>query len=720
VTARKGYYTDLAKWAAGKGHDYLRVDGQFVAVSPWPRLDRYQEHTIELPVADVWVDARDETALREAVKEALTYGHGTMSVLAPVTPGSAASLEQAQQLHFSVKRACPGCGASFPEPDPRLFSYNSKHGWCPSCFGTGVQLHGFDQTQTGEESAWTSVAREDEHALAVCPACDGQRLNPVARAFIWRERSIAQLTAMSVSEAHTLFASLITRGREEQIARDILAEIRSRLGFMEKVGLGYLALDRSAPTLSGGEAQRIRLAAQLGSNLQGVCYVLDEPTIGLHPRDNQILLDALAALRGNGNTLVVVEHDEDTIRRAQHVIDIGPGAGVRGGQVVAQGPLAAIMKAPESLTGQYLRQPLAHPKQPRRPVQSSTPMLTLIGAHVHNLQNVEAHLPIGRLSVITGVSGSGKSTLAREVLLDNLKHVVSEPAATPHWRGCRDLTHWQAIERVLEVDQTPIGKTPRSCPATYAGFWDDVRKLLADTTHARLRGWNASRFSFNTGHGRCPLCEGQGLRTLEMSFLPDVKVPCDACNGERFNADTLAVRWQGHHAGDLLNMDVDTAVQVFTAHPKILRPLKLMQSVGLGYLTLGQPSPTLSGGEAQRLKLVTELNKARLTDGLIRTGRASRIPHTLYVLDEPTVGLAMADVEKLIHVLHQLVDAGNTVIVVEHNLDVIAQADWVLDMGPEGGSLGGQLVASGAPAHIMQTAHSHTGQALREFMARQA
>jgi len=747
VVARKGYYTDLAKWAAGKGYSHLRVDGQFVAVSPWPRLDRYQEHTIELPVRDLLVDASDETNLRAAVKEALTYGHGTMSVLAPLTDDSdlplaarrhTAGVQATRQLHFSVKRACPGCGASFPEPDPRLFSYNSKHGWCPACFGTGVQLPGFDAEQTGEESVWQAMGSQtvganehaDENTLAPCPACHGQRLNRVARAFVWRDRSIGQLTALSVSQAHSFFAGLITRGREEQIARDILAEIRSRLGFMEKVGLGYLALERSAPTLSGGEAQRIRLAAQLGSNLQGVCYVLDEPTIGLHPRDNQILLDALSVLRGNGNTLVVVEHDEDTIRRAQHIIDIGPGAGVRGGQVVAQGNVDAIMDAPHSLTGRYLRQPLAHAARPRRAVQTGTtadtPMLTVQGAHLHNLQDVDASLPVGHLTVITGVSGSGKSTLARQVLLDNLKRATGgrdAAAHSPRWSGCRSVQNWQTLARVLEVDQTPIGKTPRSCPATYAGFWDDIRKLLAETTDARLRGWTASRFSFNTGHGRCPLCEGQGMRTLEMNFLPDIKVPCDACNGARFNTDTLAVRWQGWHAGDLLNMDVDTAADVFAAHPKILRPLKLMQSVGLGYLTLGQPSPTLSGGEAQRLKLVTELSKARLSEALSDSGRRTRashtrIPHTLYVLDEPTVGLAMADVEKLIQVLHQLVDAGNTVVVVEHNLDVIAEADWILDMGLGGGSQGGKLVAAGPPAHIMQTAGSHTGQALRAFMQR--
>jgi len=535
----------------------------------------------------------------------------------------------------------------------------------------------------------------------------------------WRERSIADLTALSVSAAHDFFTDLVLHGRERDIARDIVAEIVSRLAFMREVGLDYLALERAAPTLSGGEAQRIRLAAQLGSNMQGVCYVLDEPTIGLHPRDNRILLDALGKLGEHGNTLVVVEHDEDTIRRAQHIIDIGPGAGVRGGQVIAQGNVQDLIANPDSLTGRYLAQPLAHPLQPRRPVTSDTPMLRVQGARRHNLCDVHAALPIGRLTVVTGVSGSGKSTLARDVLLDNLCRALAQaPGTAPTWTGCETLTGWaQHIDRVLEVDQTPIGKTPRSCPATYVGFWDAIRKQFADTREARMRGWTAARFSFNTGEGRCPVCDGQGMRTIEMSFLPDVKVPCDACNGARFNADTLGVQLRGKHIGEVLALDVDEALTYFAAHPKIRQPLQLMQDVGLGYLTLGQPSPTLSGGEAQRIKLVTELSKARLTEGLITTGRAARIPHTLYVLDEPTVGLAMADVEKLIHVLHRLVEAGNTVVVIEHNLDVIAEADWLLDLGPEGGTGGGQLVVQGTPEEVMaRRDHSHTGAVLDAFM----
>lgn len=721
VTARKGYYTDLAKWAQGKGYTHLRVDGEFIPVSPWPRLDRYSEHTLELPVADLIVDPRHELQLRQAIREALELGHGTLSVLAPLTPSGALPLEErrrgrpsaeAGQQHFSVKRACPCCGTSFPEPDPRMFSYNSKHGWCTDCFGTGVKLTGFDQEQTGEESAWNAGY---EGEAVECPSCRGQRLNPVSLAFEWRDRSIAQLASLPVEEAQTFFTGLDMDGREADIARDILNEIRSRLDFMHEVGLGYLALDRAAPTLSGGEAQRIRLAAQLGSNLQGVCYVLDEPTIGLHPRDNQILLKAMARLEGNGNTLVVVEHDEDTIRRAQHIIDMGPGAGKRGGEVIAQGTLEEIEANPASLTGRYLREPLQHPMQARRPVESDTPLLIVHGARMHNLQNVQAGIPLGKLSVVTGVSGSGKSTFARDVLLDNLARAVGSKLP-PSWQGCSRISGWESLDRVLEVDQTPIGKTPRSCPATYIGFWDEVRKLFAGTNDARLRGWTASRFSFNTGEGRCPLCEGQGMRTLEMSFLPDVKMPCDACHGQRFNPETLSVTWRGVSAGQLLQMDVDEAVEYFAAHPKILRPLQLMQSVGLGYLTLGQPSPTLSGGEAQRIKLVSELVKARLDEGLTRTGRAYKAPHTLYVLDEPTVGLSMADVEKLILVLHRLVDAGHTVVVIEHNLDLIAEADWIVDLGPEGGSGGGRLVVQGTPEQVQATPASHTGAALAAFL----
>ncbi|MFZ5509664.1 MAG: excinuclease ABC subunit UvrA, partial [Pseudomonadota bacterium] len=715
VTARKGYYTDLAKWAQGKGYTHLRVDGAFLPTARWPRLDRYREHTIELPVADLVVTPEAEGALRQALARALEFGKGVASVIAPLD-GLAEAMARGDgsgvrlnQVAFSTKRACPSCGKSFAEPDPRLFSFNSKHGWCDSCYGTGLQLAGFDAEQTGEEIWWNEWFEGDTQA---CPSCQGRRLNPTALAVRLRGRSIAEVTAMAVEEVERFFRELQLTGRERDIARDLLADVTTRLAFLREVGLSYLALDRAAPTLSGGEAQRLRLAAQLGSNLQGVCYILDEPTIGLHPRDNRILLDTLHRLQAKGNTLVVVEHDEDTIRRADHVLDLGPGAGSGGGRVVAEGTAEELARNAQSVTGRFLAAPLRHPLVPRRPVDGAVPALEVLGANLHNLKDVDVGIPLGRLTVVTGVSGSGKSSLARDVLHDNLRRLVTQSTAL---RGCREIRGWQAVERVLEVDQTPIGKTPRSCPATYVGFWDAIRKVFADTQEARLRGYNASRFSFNTGGGRCDACEGQGVKKIEMSFLPDVKVVCDACNGQRFNGETLAVRWKGKTIGEVLNMSVDDAADFFSAHPSIHHCLRLLQDVGLGYLTLGQQSPTLSGGEAQRIKLVTELAKVRAIPSRPSAARGTK-GSTLYVLDEPTVGLHMADVEKLIRVLHRLVDAGNTVVLIEHNLDVIAEADWLVDLGPEGGSGGGRIVAAGPPEQVAAS-RGHTGRILAEFLA---
>ena len=664
------------------------------------------------------------------------------------------------------------CSTSYPELDPRLFSYNSKHGWCPDCVGTGVKLSR-DQRQALDDSVRDDKERGREQSFAepevddvgneVCPTCAGTRLNAQARAVRFAGVAITDMARLSVSElrrwiqslsphAPPLRGSLPPKGavspwggpaakpadgaghtlstREADIARDLLPEIESRLAFLEEVGLNYLTLDRGAPTLSGGEAQRIRLAAQLGSNLQGVCYVLDEPTIGLHARDNQILLDALHKLGERGNTLVVVEHDEDTIRRADHIIDIGPSAGRRGGQVVAQGSVADVMASADSLTGRYLRDAMRHPLQPRRVCQPpaagqvDAPWITLKGAHLHNLQQVNVDIPLQRLVVVTGVSGSGKSTLARDVLLSNVAEAVSrrstfagrqawDAGERPQWVGCSGLIGTESVDRVLEVDQTPIGKTPRSCPATYIGFWDTVRKLFADTLEAKARGYGPGRFSFNTGEGRCPACEGQGMRTIEMSFLPDVKVPCEVCHGARFNPETLAVTWKGKNIGEVLQMAVDEAVEFFASMPAISHPLQLLKDVGLGYLTLGQPSPTLSGGEAQRIKLVTELSKVR--DDITRRGQ--KAPHTFYVLDEPTVGLHMADVEKLIRVLHRLVDGGHSVVVIEHDLDVMAEADWIIDLGPEGGGGGGRVVAAAPPEAVVRLG-THTGRMLAPVLAR--
>ncbi|MDP1674252.1 MAG: excinuclease ABC subunit UvrA, partial [Burkholderiales bacterium] len=713
VVNRKGYYTDLAKWAAGKGYTHLRVDGEFIPTSPWPRLARFQEHSIELPVADIRVRPENEAALRAGLAAALDHGKGVVHVLGGLdTLAEAMAKQDARRIKlsetvYSVKRACPSCNKSFPELDPRLFSYNSKHGWCATCFGTGLSLEKVEwdeeREKTGTEEhvldSWLNWLEVDEP----CPTCSGKRLNPTALAVRYRKRSIAELAALPVAKLAGEFTDVSFSGREAAIARDIVTEIRSRLSFLDEVGLGYLALDRAAPTLSGGEAQRIRLAAQLGSNLRGVAYILDEPTIGLHPRDNRILLDTLAKLQTKGNTLIVVEHDEDTIRRADHVIDLGPGAGRLGGHVVAAGTAAELQVNPQSVTGRLLAKPLRHPLHPPRRVDAKTPSLIVRDARLHNLQRVNARLPLGRLTVVTGVSGSGKSTLARDVLHANLLRLVNNKTKNPiKTIGCKEVSGWDAVGRVLEVDQTPIGKTPRSCPATYVGFWDTIRRLYAEAPEARMRGYSASRFSFNTKGGRCEACEGQGVQKIEMSFLPDVKVPCDACGGKRFDAETLGVQFKGKSIGDVLALSIDEAVGFFAAHPQIHHALRLLQDVGLGYLTLGQQSPTLSGGEAQRIKLVTELAKVRANaeDAGARPGRGGAQKHTLYVLDEPTVGLHMADVEKLIHVLHRLVDAGNSVVVIEHNLDVMAEADWIIDLGPEGGDGGGRIVAEGPPAQV--------------------
>ena len=715
VVARKGYYTDLAKWALSKGYASIRVDGQKLPTDRWPRLDRFKEHTLELPVGEVTVTARSERDLRETLRKALDFGKGVAHVL-----------DRGKVRVFSIKRACPSCGRSFAELDPRLFSYNSKHGWCESCFGTGVRIKGFDAEQSGEEIWWNEWF--DGEASA-CTACEGQRLNPVALNVTFRDRSIADLAALPVEDALEFFKVLKLKGREAEIARDLGAEIRSRLSFLLDTGLGYISLDRAAPTLSGGEAQRIRLASQLGSNLRGVCYVLDEPTIGLHPRDNRVLLDALEKLGRKGNTLLVVEHDEDTIRRADHVIDLGPGAGTRGGHVVGAGTIADLIASPMSITGRFLAHPLLHPLADRRKVSPKEVSLEIRRATLHNLRRVNARVPLGRLTVVTGVSGSGKSTLARDVLYANLRARLGErrgKGRLPPFIGCESIEGCDRIARVLEVDQTPIGKTPRSCPATYVGFWDDIRKLFAGATDARVRGYTPGRFSFNTAGGRCESCEGQGVQTIEMSFLPDVKVLCDTCGGRRFNSETLSITYKGRSIGDVLSMSVDDAVEFFTAHPRIHHALRLLQDVGLGYLTLGQQSPTLSGGEAQRIKLVTELARLRPEKPMIPRKTAPAKPaeekkHTLYVLDEPTVGLHMADVEKLIRVLHRLVDAGNTVVVIEHNLDVIAEADWLIDLGPEGGSGGGRIVAKGSPEVVAKVRKgSHTADVLSAFLAQRS
>ena len=792
VIARKGTYAELADWAKRRGAEQLSVDGELLPVAPWPRLERFRDHWIDLPFAPITIDGRHQDRLAEQLEQALSIGKGLVRVL------RAASATAPRT--YSTQRTCPSCGTGFDEPDPRLFSYNSKHGWCPNCFGTGLELQGFDAEQSGEEGQWLANdgERRGESPAAPCSACQGQRLRPEALAVTFRGRSIAALSALSVGGASQLFGTLCLSEREAAIGSDLLAEVRARLGFLERLGLGYLSLDRAAPTLSGGEAQRIRLAAQLGSNLRGVCYILDEPSIGLHARDNARLLATLAELKAKGNSLIVVEHDASTMQCADEIIDLGPGAGIHGGEIIARGTAEALAANPASLTGRYLARNLsgavqqpapaslpeaprevseppvqqrdhsAHSRPPSRATNPSSaalavpnqqasaasaaeqadaqhgigeaapgyavdglridgPRLQIEGARLHNLQDLSLGIPLARLVCVTGVSGSGKSTLVRDVLGASLEALLSREHGTngrkrsnrgrasnrsakariSQLSGCSDLSGWQVLSRVLEVDQTPIGKTPRSCPATYVGIWDRIRRLFAGAPEARMLGWGPGRFSFNTGGGRCPACEGQGVQRLEMSFLPDVTLPCEVCGGTRFNAETRRIHYLGKDIGAVLAMSVDEAAELFQAHPGIRHSLELLQAIGLGYIALGQASPTLSGGEAQRLKLVTELAKARPSaDG------SSNRP-SLYLLDEPTVGLHMADTERLIGVLRRLVSAGHSVIVIEHDLDLISAADWVIDLGPEAGREGGRLVAAGSPTELKAQHPGHTADALR-------
>ena len=772
VSGRKGIYKDLAEDSAKKGIATLRVDGEYLDTAHWPVLDRYRDHDIDQPVGTIVLpgenpkirkpgkpaNARaDWETLHHLVHQALHIGKGFLRValspppreggvasssIAPLREGGVGSSSIAPLREggvakrrgekarpdavYSSVRACPSCGRSFEELDPRGFSFNSHRGWCPECQGygiTGMRLEKAltiverDQDAGGRMRSLVEGDRapDEEVVHEVCPLCHGNRLNPEALSVRFQGRNIADIARLSVRAAAEHFANLALTEREDAVAHDIVADIRSRLAFLSRSGLDYLTLDRAVPTLSGGESQRIRLAAQLGSNLRGVCYILDEPTIGLHVRDNARLLDTLRGLRDHGNTVVVVEHDEDTIRQADYIVDIGPGAGRQGGEVVASGTLSDISRVAASRTAQALAHPLAHPMNGAyRAVRKDDARIRIEGAHLHNLRGVSLDIPLGRLVVVTGPSGSGKSTLVRDVLAASLQNSTKGLVLTPV--GCADVafgdsgaTDRMRPRRILEVDQTPIGRTPRSCPATYVDFWTAIREIFAATPEAKMHGWGASRFSFNVAGGRCPVCEGQGLIRSEMAFLPDVLSPCSRCGGARFTEETLSVRYQGKTIADVLAMSVDEARPFFAHHPAIRASLDLLHDVGLGYLALGQHSNTLSGGEAQRIKLVTELAKCadRGVDGRIAAT-------TLYILDEPTVGLHMADIPPMLAVLHRLVDAGHSVVVIEHNLDVVAEADWIVDLGPDGGDEGGRIVAQGNPRALAKKPpkRSATAQAL--------
>jgi excinuclease ABC subunit A len=673
VKGRKGLHRELLTRARADGFEEARIDGRLRAIEEGMALARFEEHDVDLVVARTRGDAED---LLAAVERAAELGDGQLRVRAGKT-----------ERLLSTKRACPTCGRGFPELDPRFFSFNTRQGACPRCEGRG------------ELARTVGRGKHRREVFEPCPACEGTRLSPLARAVTVDGRPITDVLSQSIDRARERLGALRLSGREATIAEAPLHELDRRLAFLQEVGVGYLGLSRPAHSLSGGETQRVRLAAQLGAGLTGLLYVLDEPTIGLHPRDTGRLLRALRGLVDRGNTVLVVEHDDETIRAADHVIDVGPGGGVRGGTILAEGPPAELLEHPKSVTGPALaRGPLV--PDARRPTGRGVPKLVLKGATMHNLRGGSARFPLGRLTAVTGVSGSGKSTLVRSVLLPSVRRelgLVAEPPG-PH----RALEGAEHLKRAVEVDQSPIGRTPRSVPATYVGVWNELRKLLAATPEARARGYTASRFSFNTADGRCPECKGNGALKVEMAFLPNVHLPCDACGGRRFTDETLQVKLHGLSAGEILELDLEEAARVFGAVPKVAQPLELLCELGLGYLKLGQPSNTLSGGEAQRLKLVAEL------------GTSAQGP-TLYVLDEPTTGLHRDDVQRLLRVLDRFVERGDTVVVIEHHPDVVAAADWIVDLGPEGGEGGGKVVVQGPPEKVAAKAASHTGAVLREL-----
>ncbi len=713
VKARKGFHTDVARWAERQGFDTLFVDGELLPIAQFRKLERFKEHTIDVVVGAI--DARRILKARNLVQRALEIGRGTAHLLDA----------KRRVTVMSTEMSCPGCGRAFEELDPRLFSFNSPHGACGECGGFGEIWNRAKQTgteDTGDSVLENELAAEresewiDEDEAVPCPACHGSRLNPVARHVRLQNQTIDNFTALSAGEALELIGKLRFRGNQKIVASDLVPEISQRLQFMDNVGLGYLALGRSAKTLSGGESQRIRLAAQLGSNLRGVLYVLDEPTIGLHPRDNLRLLETLTALREKGNSLVIVEHDEQTMRCADHIIDLGPGAGIHGGEMVVQGSLREIERHSRSETGRCLKNPLSHPtRKTRRSLSEVEQWIEIHGAHAHNLKSVDARFPVGRLSVITGISGSGKSTLMRSVLLPAVRERLKKERGKQR-ELFSTITGAESFETVYEVDQSPIGKTSRSTPATYIKVFDEIRKLYGQLPVSRVRGYSPSRFSFNAEGGRCETCSGQGAIKLEMSFLPSSYVPCEDCGGRRYNPQTLEVLYNEKSIGDVMEMTIEQAATFFATNQKIARPLSLLVDTGLGYLKLGQPSPTLSGGEAQRLKLATELTRGigRAQNERIRKMRKPK--STLYLLEEPTIGLHMADVELLLKVLHRLVDEGNTVIVIEHNLSIIAEADYIVDIGPEAGAEGGEIVAAGTPEEVAQNRISRTAPFLRQVL----
>ena len=737
VNNRKGHYKELFETIRRKGYLHVRVDGEVQEITPGMKLDRYKNHTIEVVVDRLKVKGErlevrgeeigeDLKRLRATVDKAMTQGDGVMAISvvqnssAVVQKGSASSLR-----YFSRHLMCPTTGMSYAEPAPHTFSFNSPQGWCPCCRGLGkvkgerLEAKGdeeLDNIIKDDENWYTRMLayvqqdedekEEKEEQWIVCPACHGQRLSREALSFRIADKNIAELSAMDITDLRAWLMNVPARltNKQRAIAEPIIKEIISRLGFMLSVGLSYLSLSRSSDSLSGGENQRIRLATQVGSKLVNVLYILDEPSIGLHQRDNQRLIDSLKQLRDMGNSVIVVEHDEDMMRQADYIIDIGPKAGRLGGHIVFSGTPAELLKS-DTLTAKYLSGelsatlPLTNSQSPIATLPSlqggdGGRLLVLRGCKGNNLKGVDVSFPLGQMIAVTGVSGSGKSTLINQTLYPILSQHFYRSLRVPlAYDSIEGIEH---IDKVIGVDQSPIGRTPRSNPATYTGVFTDIRNLFAQLPESKIRSWKAGRFSFNNAGGRCEECSGNGYKTIQMHFLPNVYVPCEVCGGQRYNRETLEARFKGKSIAEVLDMTINQAVEFFESQPNILKKIKTLQDVGLGYIKLGQSSTTLSGGESQRVKLATEL--ARPGTG-----------NTLYILDEPTTGLHFEDVRVLMGVLRRLVDKGNTVIIIEHNPDVIRSCDYIVDMGPDGGREGGTVVATGTVEDLRNNPHSITG-----------
>ncbi len=672
VRDRKGEYRKELQEMRREGFIRARIDGEITDLTQDIILKKHKRHTIEIVIDRFIIKPGIERQIKDAVETALSYSD---VVVINLISGN-------RDILFSKTAVCSRCGISYPEISPMFFSFNSKQGACPRCNGLGFENLEEDSVELEE--------------YKYCRLCNGLRLRKEALSIKIQDLNIGEFTRMSVKDALLFANDLKLTDREQTIASRILKEVKDRLYFMEKVGLGYLTLDRSSLTLSGGEAQRIRLATQLGSSLTGVLYILDEPSIGMHPRDCVKLLESLSSIRDAGNTVIVVEHDEETIRWADYIVDMGPGAGLRGGWVVASGRPEEIEKNEKSITGQYLNGSMSIdiPFMRREPKD----FLRITGAQEFNLKNITVNIPLGTFTCVTGVSGSGKSTLLIEILYKALCKEIYRTRLIPG--RYKEIIGMDKVDRVISVDQSPLGKTPRSNPATYTGVFSFIRELYAQVSDSRIRGYSPSRFSFNLPGGKCESCSGDGLIKVEMHFLPNVYIPCDTCKGKRYNKETLEIRYKGKNIAEVLEMTISEALQFFSSIPPVRQKLEVLEDVGLGYLQLGQPASTLSGGEAQRVRLSREL------------GRKSK-GNTLYILDEPTTGLHFVDIQKLLNVINSLVDSGNTVIIIEHNLDVIKSADYIIDLGPEGGDEGGRVIAEGTPEEVSSNPNSYTGKFLK-------